>query len=83
MGEGLLPGCRASGVGRSPLPDRPSLGPVAGAHYQLAVSAGGVGVGTCHQLDSARSGVLALRAVRRHEGAQLGGASCPSMGLPG
>ena len=41
----LLPGCGASGVGRSPTPDGPSSGRAAGAHYPLAVGAGGCGRG--------------------------------------
>ena len=53
-GGRLLPGCRASGVGRSPLPDRLSLGRAAGARYPLAVAAGVVGVGTRHLSHSAR-----------------------------
>ena len=40
--ERLLPACGASGVGRSPTPDRLSLGGAAGAHYPLAVGAGGL-----------------------------------------
>ena len=40
-GERLLPGCGASRVGRSPTPDCPPSGRAAGAHYQLAVGAGG------------------------------------------
>ena len=60
----LLPGSGASGVGRSPLHDRPSLGRAVGARYPLAVGAGGVGVGTRHLPHSPRSCDLALRAVR-------------------
>ena len=41
----LLPGCGASGVGRSPDPDCPPSGRAAGAHYPLAVAAGGCGRG--------------------------------------
>ena len=41
----LLPGCGASGVGRSPTPDCPPSGRAAGAHYPLAVGAGGCGRG--------------------------------------
>ena len=41
----LLPGCGASGVGRSPTPDCPPSGRAAGAHYPLAVGAGGCGHG--------------------------------------
>ena len=51
-GSGALP----------PLTTRP-FGRAAGAHYPLAVGAGGAGVGTCHQPHSARSCKLALRAV--------------------
>ena len=43
-GGGLLPGCGASGVGRSPTPDCPPFGRAAGAHYPLAVGAGGCGL---------------------------------------
>ena len=59
----LLPRCGASGVGHSPTPESPSLGHAAGAGYPLAVGAGGVGLGTCHQPRSTRSADLALRAV--------------------
>ena len=53
------------GPGTGALPPRTSrpLGRAAGAHYPLAVGAGGVGVGTRHQPHSARSCELALRAV--------------------
>ena len=44
-GRRLLPGCVASGVGRSPTPDCPPSGRAAGAHYPLAVGAGGCGRG--------------------------------------
>ena len=40
-----LPGCGASGVGRSPVPDCPPSGRAAGAHYPLPVGAGGCGCG--------------------------------------
>ena len=61
-------GTSCLGVGRPgsaalpPPPSRP-LGGAAGAHYPLAVGAGGVGVGTRHQPHPARSCELALRAV--------------------
>ena len=42
---GILPGCGASGVGRSPTPDCPPSGRAAGAHYPLAVGPGGCGRG--------------------------------------
>ena len=64
-GGRLLPGCGASGVGRSPTPDCPRSGRAAGAHYPLAV---GAGLGTRHQPHSARSCVL----WGRHEGARGG-----------
>ena len=44
-GGRLLPGCGASGIGRSPTPDCPPSGRAAGAHYRLAVGAGGCGRG--------------------------------------
>ena len=69
----LLPGCGASGVGRSPTPDRPSFGRVAGARYPLPVGAGGVGVGTRPQPHSARSCEPALRAVGAAGGRPGGG----------
>ena len=73
VGGGRLPGCGASGVGRSPTPNCPSLGRAARARYALAVGARAVGVGTCHQPHSERSCELALRPVGRHEGARGGG----------
>ena len=53
----------ASGVGRSPTPDRLYVGHATGARYPLAVGAGAVGMGTRHQPDSVRSCELAFRAV--------------------
>ena len=44
-GGRLLPWCGACGVGRSPTPDSPPSGRAAGAHYPLAVGAGGCGRG--------------------------------------
>ena len=44
-GGRLLPGCGSSGIGRSPTPDCPPSGRAAGAHYPLAVGAGGCGRG--------------------------------------
>ena len=65
-----VPGGGASclGVGRpgsgalSPPTTRP-FGRAAGAHYPLAVGAGGAGVGTRHHPHSPRSDELALRTV--------------------
>ena len=45
QGGRLLPWCGASGVGRSPSPDCPPSRRAAGAHYPLAVGAGGCGRG--------------------------------------
>ena len=44
-GGRLLSGCGASGVSRSPTPDCPPSRQAAGAHYPLAVGAGGCGRG--------------------------------------
>ena len=44
-GGRLLPRCGASGVGRSPIPHCPPSWRAAGAHYPLAVGAGGWGRG--------------------------------------
>ena len=66
--EGARGGASCLGMGRPgtgalpPLTSRP-FGRAAGAHYPLAVGAGGAGVGTRHQPHSARSCELALRAV--------------------
>ena len=62
-GGGLLPGCGASGVGRSPTTDYRSFGRAAGSRYPQAVGVGGVGLGTRHQPHSARSCELAFCAV--------------------
>ena len=77
-GGRLLPGCGASGVGRSPTPDSLPSGRAAGAHYPLAVGAGGCGRGYLHQSHSARSRVL----WGRHEGAR-GGPLLPGCGASG
>ena len=66
--EGARGGAYCLGVGRPgsgalPPPTTRSFSCAAGAHYPLAVSAGGAGVGTRHQPHSARSCELALRAV--------------------
>ena len=65
----LAVGRRVSGA--TPPPAARPSGRAAGAHYPLAVGAGGTGVGTRHQPHSARSCELALRAVgaaRGHPG---------------
>ena len=82
-GGRLLPGCGASGVGRSPTPDCPPSGRAAGAHYPLAAGAGGCGRGDpspAPQRALLRAALCALWG--RHEGAR-GGASCLGVGRPG
>ena len=59
------------GSGALPPPTTRPFGRAAGAHYPLAVGAGGAGVGTRQQPHSARSCELALRTV---------GAACGSPG---
>ena len=72
-GSGALP----------PQTTRP-FGRAAGAHYPLAVVAGGAGVGTRHERHSARSCELALRAVGAAGGCPGGGgASVLAVGRPG
>ena len=55
---------------------RLSLTRAAGAHYQLAVGVGSLGMGTCHQPHSARSCELTVRAVGGTRGRS--GAAPPS-----
>ena len=79
---GAAPGCprvgaSCLGVGRPgsgalPPPTTRPFRRAAGAHYPLAVGAGGAGVGTRHQPHSARSCELALRAVGTARGAGRG-----------
>ena len=56
-------GLGLAGSGALPPPSTRSFGRAAGAHYPMAVGAGGAGVGTRHQPHSALSCELALRAV--------------------
>ena len=82
-GGRLLPGCGASGVGRSPTPDCPPSGRAARAHYPLAVGAGG-----CWRGDPSPT---PQRALLRAGFARCGGgtrapggvASCLCVGPPG
>ena len=79
----LLPGCGASGVGRSPTPDCPPSGRAAGAHYPLAVGAGGCGRGDpspTPQRALLRAGLARCGGGTR---APRGGASCLGVGRPG
>ena len=77
-GGRVLPGCGASGDGRSPTPISRQFGLAAGAHYPRAVGAGGAGVGTRHQPHSVRSCVL----WGRHEVVR-GGRLLPGCGASG
>ena len=82
-GGRLLPGCGASGVGRSPTPDCPPSGRAAGAHYPLAVGAGGCGRGDpspTPQRALLRAGFARCGGGTRAPG---GGASCLGVGRPG
>ena len=82
-GGRLLPGCGASGVWRSPIPNCPPSGRAAGAHYPLAVGAGGCGRWGPVTSPTARALASWLCALwGRHEGAR-GGASCLGVGRPG
>ena len=73
-GGRLLPGCGASGVGRSTPPTTRPLGVRPGPTTHWLWVWGGAGVGTRHQPHSARSCELALRAVGAARG-RPGGAS--------
>ena len=70
-GGRLLPGCGASGVGRSPTPDCPPSGRAAGAHYPLAAGGGGVRAWGPVTDPTARALASWLCALwGRHEGAR-------------
>ena len=82
-GGRLSPGRGASGVGRSPTPDCPPSGRAAGAHYPLAVGAGGCGRGDpspTPQRALLRAGFARCGGGTRAPG---GGASCLGVGRPG
>ena len=82
-GGRLLPGCGASGVGRSPTPDCPPSGRAAGAHYPLAVGAGGCGRGD--PPPTPQRALLRAGFARCVSGMRVpwGGASCLGVGRPG
>ena len=71
-------GAGRRGTGALPPPTSRPFGRAAGAHYPLALGAGGAGEGTHHQPPSARSCVL----WGRHEGAR-GGRLLPGCGASG
>ena len=79
----LLPGCGASGVGRSPTPDCLPSGRAAGAHYPLAVGTGGRGRGD--PSPAAQRALLRAGFARCWGGMRVpaGGASCLRVGRPG
>ena len=82
-GGRLLPGCGASGVWHSPTPDCPPSGRAAGAHYPLAVGAGGCGRG---DLSPTPQRALSPAGFARCGGGMRvpgGGASCLGVGRPG
>ena len=82
-GGRLLPGCGASGVGRTLNPDCPPSGRAAGAHYPLDVGAGGCGRGDpspTPQRALLRAGFARCGGGLRVPG---GGASCLGVGRPG
>ena len=81
-GGRLLPGCGRSGVGRSPSPDCPLSGRAAGAHYPLAVGAGGCGRGDpspTPQRALLRAGFALCGSGMK---VPVGGASCLGVGRP-
>ena len=83
QGGGLLPGCWASGVERSPIPDCPPSGRAPGAHYPLAVGARGCGRGD--PSPTPQRALLPARFAHCRGGTRApgGGASCLGVGLPG
>ena len=82
-GGRLLPGCGASGVGRSPNLDCPPSGRAAGAHYPLAVGTGGCGRGD--PSPTPQRALLRACFARCGGGMRVpgGGASCLGVGRPG
>ena len=69
--------------GALPFPTARPLGRAAGAHYPLAVGAGGVGVRTRHQPPARALASWLCALWGRHEGARGGGACCLRVGRPG
>ena len=76
-------GCGASGVGRSPTPDSPPSGRAAGAHYPLAVGAGGCGRGDPSPTPQRAPLRAAFACCGGGTRAPGGGASCLGVGRPG
>ena len=82
-GGRLLPACGASGVGRSPSPDCPPCGRAAGAHYPLAVGAGGCGRGDPSPTPQRALSPAGFARCGGGTRAPWGGVSCLSVGRPG
>ena len=79
-GGRVVPGCGPPRVRHSPFPNRPSLGQAVRSRSPFSVGAGVAGVGTRHELHSACSCELALRAVRVARVRPGRGASCFGLG---
>ena len=71
-GNAYCLGVGRPGSGALPPPTTRPFSCAAGAHYPLAVGAGGAGLGTRHQPHSAHSCMLAFRAVGAARGSQEG-----------
>ena len=78
-GGRLLPGCGLSGVGRSPTPNCPPSGRAVGAHYPLALGAGGPRAWGPVTNPTARALACCGGGMR----VPGGGASCLGVGRPG
>ena len=79
----LLLGCGASGVGRSPYPEFPPSGRAAGAHYPLAVGAGGCGRGDPSPTPQRALFRAGFARCWGGVGVHGGGASCLGVERPG
>ena len=82
-GGRLLPGCGASGVGRSPTPDRPSFGACSQGPLRTGCGCGGCGRG---DPSSTRQRALLRAGFARSGGGMRvpgGGTSCLGVGRPG
>ena len=82
-GGRLLPGCGASGVGRSPTPDCLPSGRAAEAHYPLAVGAGGCGRGNPSPTPQRALLRAGFARCGGGTGAPRGGTSCLGVRPPG
>ena len=78
-GGRLLPGCGASGVGRSLTPDCPPSGRAAGAHYPMALGAWGCGRGDPSQ--TPQRALLRAGFARCGGGMRVPGRGAPCLGV--